>query len=175
MNTLAWTHAVRDVPAGGLPVERQATPAELQALALALLIPSVEAVAAKYRLVPATGGRLRLQGTVRAQVTQECVVTLEPVPGTVVVDLDVVYCSEAGAATTGEDGLIGDLDAPDEEPIENGTVDIGRVVFEEIASGLDPYPRREGANFDWTDETAARAATHPFAALARLKKPDATS
>jgi hypothetical protein len=42
-------------------------------------------------------------------------------------------------------------------------------VVEELMSGLDPYPRREDASFDWTDEKAAAAATNPFAALSRLK------
>ena len=61
------------------------------------------------------------------------------------------------------------IDEPDVEPIVNGVVDLGRIVYEELASRLDPYPRLEGVSLDRTDAGAPVAADHPFARLAGLK------
>jgi hypothetical protein len=49
-------------------------------------------------------------------------------------------------------------------------IDVGRLVTEELLSGLDPYPRRADAQFEWSDEKGEAASAHPFAALAKLKK-----
>jgi hypothetical protein len=60
---------------------------------------------------------------------------------------------------------------PDEEPMENGAIDVGRVVFEELMSGIDPYPRRPDAHFDWSGDGIEETRDNPFAALSRLRKP----
>ncbi|MGE0699072.1 MAG: DUF177 domain-containing protein [Hyphomicrobiaceae bacterium] len=173
MTALHWTHAVRDVPAAGLPVDRIATAEERQQLAGVLDVLSVDALSVAYRLRPAAGGRLSLAGRIAARITQACVVTLDPVATELALDLDVVFVPGDGGArdARGPSELEvshEDLEAPDEEPIDNGVVDIGRVIVEELMSGLDPYPRKPGVSFDWKDDKAAAAATHPFAALARL-------
>jgi len=171
MTPLDWTHAVRDVPGEGLAIERIATPEEAQRLAEVLEIISVDKLIARYRLTPRSGGRLALTGTVDAQVTQECVVTLDPVASTLSLPLDVVFTSTPSRDDLTGESSLDDLDSPDEEPIENGVVDVGRIVLEEMTSGLDPYPRRPDASFDWTDARDEAAAEKPFAALARLRKP----
>lgn len=173
MTTLEWTHAVRDVPSEGLAVERTATTEEAAKLADALDIISVDKLQVKYRLVPQSGGRLALMGTIDAQVTQECIVTLDPVASAISLPLNVVFTQRAASDDTATNGSLEDLESPDEEPIENGIVDLGRIVLEELLSGLDPYPRRPDASFDWTDQTSETAADKPFAALARLRKPQA--
>ncbi len=171
MNALDWTHAVRDLPANGLVVERKASVEEARRLAEELTIPSVDSLVARYRITSIANGRLAVSGTIDAQVTQECVVTLEPVSSTVRVPVDVIFTPHAHVPEPEIEGSLEDLESPDEEPIENGTIDIGRIVVEELVSGLDPYPRREGVSFDWTDEKDVAAGESPFAALARLKKP----
>jgi uncharacterized metal-binding protein YceD (DUF177 family) len=170
MKALEWTHAVRDVPEDGLDVTRRATAQETQALAEMLEIPAVESLDVTYRLAPLAGGRFSLKGNLEARVTQECVVTLEPVASTVSVPLDAVFNPDAGAPRGDHEGTLGDLERPDEELIEHGVIDVGRMVTEELLSGLDPYPRREDAHFKWSDEKGEAAGGHPFAALARLKK-----
>jgi uncharacterized metal-binding protein YceD (DUF177 family) len=170
MSVLDWTHAVRDVPADGLGVERDATVEERGRLAEELAIVSVEALVAKYRITPLSKGRLAVTGRVETRVTQECVVTLEPVDSTVSVPLDVIFTPESHVPEPEIEGSLEDLESPDEEPIENGIIDMGRIIVEELVSGLDPYPRREGASLDWTDEKNAAAVASPFAALARLKR-----
>lgn len=173
MTPLDWTHAVRDIPSEGLTVERIATTDEAARLAEALGVVSVDTLRARYKLVLHAGGRLALTGTIEAHVTQECVVTLDPVESTVSLPLDVVFTPEAIGADTISEATLEDLESPAEEPIENGIVDVGRIAVEELMSGIDPYPRRPDASFDWTDEKGEVASDKPFAALARLRKPQA--
>lgn len=171
MTPLDWAHAVRDIPSDGLTAERIATPDEAARLAEALDIVSVDTLRARYKLVLRAGGRVALTGTIEAHVTQECVVTLDPVASTVSLPLDVVFTPHVSTADTMSEATLEDLDNPAEEPIENGVVDVGRIVIEELMSGIDPYPRRPDASFDWTDAKGEVGSDKPFAALARLRKP----
>ena len=47
-------------------------------------------------------------------------------------------------------------------------VDLGAVATEFLLLGIDPYPRKPGAVFD--APPAGDPSSHPFAALAALKK-----
>ena len=64
------------------------------------------------------------------------------------------------------------LDWP--EPVRDGTIDLGPVIYESFATALDPYPRKEGADFAWNQgppaEILAEKAPGPFAALGKLKQ-----
>ena len=64
------------------------------------------------------------------------------------------------------------LDWP--EPVRNGTIDLAPVIYESFATALDPYPRKEGADFAWNQgppaEILAEKAPGPFAALGKLKQ-----
>ena len=61
------------------------------------------------------------------------------------------------------------LGGDDPEPIEHGLIKVGRLLCEIVASAVDPFPRADDATLDQHEAGAAEAATHPFAALARLK------
>ena len=66
-----------------------------------------------------------------------------------------------------------DEEVPDPpEPIENGTIDLGRVATDALYLAVDPYPRKSGAVFEPVVE-AADPEDHPFAALKALQaKPE---
>lgn len=172
MTELDWSHTVRDIPGAGLSTERTATPDECRRIAVLLDILGVEALSVKYRIKPAGGGQYRLSGDLDARVVQACVVTLEPVEARIKSPFEVVLVPAEMLADTAKDddaATDDDLDTPVTEPIENGVIDMGRIIYEELASQLDPYPRRPDASFDWTDEKAEASKTHPFAELARLR------
>ena len=65
---------------------------------------------------------------------------------------------------TGHD--LEEVDPPD--PIIDGKIDLGALLVEFVALGLDPFPRKPGVVFDFKDE--ADVIEHPMAALARLKR-----
>jgi len=167
---LVWSHRVSEIPEGGLHVTRTATPEERAAITRSLGIVSCDALTADY-LVRALGeGRYRVTGKLTARVTQECVVTLEPVAETIAEELDVTFWPADSLPRGGEEE-IEVLSAPEIEPIEHGEIEAGRVLFEILSASLDPYPRKPGARFDWEEEAseAPSGATGPFAALKKLK------
>jgi uncharacterized metal-binding protein YceD (DUF177 family) len=170
MNPLGgWSHAVTDLPAGGLTRARKASPDDCRALAEALVIPAVEDLNVNYRISALPGGGYRLSGDLAGRVIQSCVVSLEPVPGTVADTFNVEFWPDYSRRAEETEKSV--LTGPDVELLENGVIDAGRIVFECLSAALDPYPRREGAEFGWrdpADENPAKAS--PFAVLSKLKR-----
>jgi uncharacterized metal-binding protein YceD (DUF177 family) len=163
-----WSHAVLEIPGGGLARERSASPEALTQFAEALGLLSLKELKTNYRIDRLAGGAYRLHGRVTARGEQACIVSLEPVAANLDEAFDVEFWPGLPSSDGGEDKTI--LDARDVEHLENGTVPAGRIVFETISAGLDPYPRQQGAEFSWTDPVAAvPAKVSPFAALAKLK------
>lgn len=164
----AWVHLTTEIPEGGLTRERAASEAERRAIASVLGLPDVGRLAATYRISAITGGGWRLKGHLSADITQNCVVTLEPVAQMVEDDFDVEFWREAAPEDGGEDQSV--LVGPDVERFDGEKIDAGRIVFETLSAALDPYPRKAGVEFDWADKAAANPEkTSPFAVLSRLK------
>ena len=112
----------------------------------------------------------KVSGVVRADVTQVCIVTLEPFAASVDEPVDVVFAPPAKAvpARRGVQEEV-NLDLTAEDPpdtIVDGVVDLGALAAEFLALGLDPYPRKPGVEFA---EPAPSETDSPFAALAGLK------
>jgi uncharacterized metal-binding protein YceD (DUF177 family) len=166
---LEWSHQTTEIPDRGLKCSRVATESERQVLAAALDLLSCEALEATYRIVPAADGSYRLEGAIDAAVTQACVVSLEPVSGRVAESFSVEFRRDVDGAVPEGDIVI--LNAAEVEPIENDRIDAGRIIYETLSAGLDPYPRKADAEFGWTDPKASESDTHPFAALKKLKDP----
>lgn len=170
---LDWSLAVADIPERGSTVKREATAAELKAVAAALDILGCDQIALDARVRARAGGRYVLEGTIAAKLTQACVVSLDPVPDELAIDLDIEFEPDPAAASElGSDNELGDpFEEKELEPIENGRLNLGRVVFEEIASHLDPFPRAEGAELEQREAAGPGDAKSesPFAKLAALK------
>jgi hypothetical protein len=135
-------------------------------------VDDIASLALDYGLDPLPSGRYRLTGKLEARLTQLCVVTLEPLPETISEDVSIELWPEhllEGAETALDPQELLESDPP--EPIVNGRFDLGHLTAELFASAINPYPRKEDAEFDWTDPKAAadEGALKPFAALARLK------
>lgn len=170
MTPFDWVHLVTDIAESGRRVERSATAAECAAVASELGLAACRRVDVRYQLRPLPGGRYRLEGRLGAEVEQACVVTLEPMPQIIDEALDVTFSpgAEIREDTSSEREI---LSEPDIEPLADGRIEAGRVVFELLASAIDPYPRRDGAEFAWSDPVVETpGAKSPFAALAKLKE-----
>ncbi|MFT3731301.1 MAG: DUF177 domain-containing protein [Hyphomicrobium sp.] len=167
-DTLDWAEKTTDIPAGGLDRQREATADELGRIAKALDILSVADLSSHYRIVAISGGAYRLSGSISANVEQACVVSLEPVRGAVKAAFDVEFWPDLKSEESEEEASI--LSGSDVELLEHGLIPVGRIVFETLSASLDPYPRREGAEFDWKDPKVEEPGAHsPFATLAKLK------
>lgn len=79
----------------------------------------------------------RVEGVFTADVVQECVTSLAPVPGHIDGRVELRF------ETISDDGAEIELGADELEvlPVENGSVDLGEAVTETLAISLDPYPR----------------------------------
>jgi hypothetical protein len=166
---LDWTHDVRQASEQGIEIVREATPAELTAVAAALCVLSCDHLKVRYTLRPAGKSRYVLSGAIDLAVTQACVVTLESLVAKSSEDFSMeLWPREEMPAT--DDGVVGDLDDDEIEPIDNGVVNIGRIVLEYAACMIDPYPRKTDAAFSWIDEVGeASDAGNPFAKLKELR------
>jgi hypothetical protein len=169
---LGWDHPTSDVPKTGLSATRAAAPDELKAVARALGLIACPSLEASYVITPGGAGRYALSGTLRAQVVQACVVTLDPVASAIEESFEAFFWPEEDIAPPR--GGVLDLDeAADPEPIVGGQIAVGRIVFECLAESLDPYPRKPGATLDLREAAPAGGAggrpESPFAVLANIR------
>jgi len=160
-----------------------ATEAECADLALQVGLPAIAALSAKFEVNSAGRGRFEVKGEVKARVTQICVVSLDPFESDVVQSVQVTFASprdveqaEAAYAKRHEE----DPDAEDipepPDPIYNGQIDLGLLAAEQLVLALDPYPRKDGAEFAAEFvQVEDIAEVSPFAALAKLKSGPAES
>lgn len=175
-----FSHVVEtgQLPPEGANLDLIATEAERIALARRFQILAVHRLEAHVQVVlhPVVAGSFLVKGRFEADVDQACVVSLEPVREAVSESFSRSFApaAAAGGARTGTDEPEW-LDPDSADPpdlLADGRIDVGEVVAEELALGLDPYPRKTGADMPEqyrprTDDKEGKIS--PFAALARLK------
>jgi len=161
---------VAEVPDTGRHVELVPDEATRQAIAQEAGLVALPRLAATFDLTRRGADGLRVEGRVTATVVQNCVVTLEPIESEVDEAVELFFRPEpAPQSEAGEEATFHPVDGEEPlEPLVNGTVDLGTIATEFLNLGIDPYPRKEGAVFD--APPAGDPASHPFAALAALKK-----
>ncbi|MAZ15697.1 MAG: metal-binding protein [Ahrensia sp.] len=171
------TVTVSTLPTGGFPVRIDATAEERGELAEAHGLSSVESFHADLELKRWRKDGVRMRGTIRAEIVQECIVTLEPVVSKLDIPVDAVFLPEDSPLRRplDDDGaLIVDPEGPDiPETFEGGTIDAGAIAEEFFELAIDPYPRAPGAELDEVsskdDKGDEDADDNPFARLAALR------
>jgi uncharacterized metal-binding protein YceD (DUF177 family) len=125
------------------------------------------------------GPMVRLDGSVRANLVQSCVVSLEPVECEIEEDFVLHFAPDRDDAPHGHVVEETDVEYADDppEPLIGGQIDIGEAVAQQLALALDPYPRRPGVTLEdvlgaLKGDTRDRGADSPFAVLARLSRKD---
>lgn len=162
---------VRDIPDQGRNYRLQANEDERQALAVALDIPAVEALNADVEVRPAAGGAFRVRGKLTASVVQTDVVTLDPVEQEVAEEIDVTLmrAEDVSPSRKASSDFVDALEVDGPDLFRNGRIDLGVIVREHLALGLDPYPRAAGVDFPGYVEDSPAADPSPFAVLGALK------
>jgi hypothetical protein len=154
----------------------EATPAECTALAEASGVLALKSFAADVVVKLEPSGAFRVEGRVRAEIVQACVVTLDPVPQTVEEDfaLRFVRPGAPGAPEPPRAGaeIMIDPERPDPpELLDGATIDIGALAEEHFILGIDPYPRAPGASLGGIGEAPAEEPrASPFEALKAFKR-----
>jgi uncharacterized metal-binding protein YceD (DUF177 family) len=123
----------------------------------------------------ASGIPIRVRGRLEASVVQECVISLDPVSSEIKELIEVEYVP--GAEESLEEEL--SLDQPDPpEPLDGDSLELGELVAQHLSVGLDPYPRKDGAEApEWSGngpEAGEEAIPNPFSVLEQLRKKDAS-
>jgi len=155
--------------AGTFEADYAASQSEAAALAKRFDLPGIQRLTGSLRVRrPAGGPLIRVEGSIQADVTQTCVVTLTEISSRVEESFVQLYTLESHA----EDGEVfvapEDEDTP--EPLQGNSLDLGEVLAEQLALALDPHPRAPGAVFESASAGAPSAAPrNPFAELETLK------
>jgi uncharacterized metal-binding protein YceD (DUF177 family) len=158
---------VETLPRDGLTQSVAATASERAALAESNDLVEIAALTADF-VVTRSGRGVRVEGTVHAEVTRTCVVSLEPFPVVIDEDVDVRFApaSERRPREEAETVALDVEDPPD--PIVDGKIDLGALAAEFMALALDPYPRKPGAQF--VPPEPDDDGDSPFSGLARIVK-----
>lgn len=159
--------ALDDIPDTGLHMEIDADAQTRAALAALADVREVPALSATFDLVR-QGAGVHVSGRVQARVGQTCVVTLEPIENAIDEPVDVEFVPGADAAQAGHVVELADEGEEPPEPLVDDKVDLGTLATEFLLLGIDPYPRKPGAEF--APPQAAEPSEHPFAGLEALKK-----
>jgi uncharacterized metal-binding protein YceD (DUF177 family) len=171
---VVWSNpiSIDDIPEQGMHVDLVADDAARAEFAKIADLRELPRLTASFD-VTREGNAIHIDGEVNATVGQTCVVTLEPVENTIHEAIDLLFTSKSSGSMADDEGKVTvDFAGPDEvEPITDGTIDLGAIATEFFLLGIDPYPRKEGAEFE-APKTAEDPMRHPFAALQALKKAD---
>jgi uncharacterized metal-binding protein YceD (DUF177 family) len=168
--TMPWQFpvAAEDVPETGERFEFVADADVRAAVARTAELRDLPRLEASFEVRRQGVGGLRVTGRVSATIGQNCVVTLEPLANEVDEEIDLLFAPPSLARKGGEDdgALFGSRD--NTEPLIDGQIDLGALATEFLVIGLDPYPRKPGAEFQPPQD--ATPDEGPFAALDALKK-----
>ncbi|MBT6441441.1 MAG: hypothetical protein HOK61_03360 [Alphaproteobacteria bacterium] len=176
---------VRDVLVADLPDEGQTIQIlvdrpECDAIAARLGVPALASLEATVVVVRVEtgggGGGVRVSGTLRAQVTQQCVVSLELFDSEAVDSIDSIFVRNI------DDTEFADIERSSDEPLiehlNGNKLCLGELVVEHLALALDPYPRRPDQSPDEITyslgpdgpSTEIETEKGPFSALGELRR-----
>jgi hypothetical protein len=162
--------AVAQLPDTGLHRDLAADQAVRDALAVLADLREILSARASLDVTPKGGGRFQVTGRVQARIGQTCVVTLEPIESDIDEAVDVVFAPPEQIpelADLVDEAAESEIPDPP-EPIENGTIDLGRLATDVLFLAVDPYPRKPDAVFEPV-LVADDPEDHPFAALKALQ------
>lgn len=159
------------LPAQGRAFDVSADSREREALAKRFGIPAIARLELAGTVNRVRGGTVvQLSARLVADVTQACVITLEPVHQHIDTEFVRLYAEDARTVADLEHEIY--FDASDEEidPVQSGRIDVGETAAEQLALELDPYPRAAGAQQATTraDRQQPASTGHPFAELGVL-------
>ena len=134
---------------------------------------SLEGLETKVEIRKLGPVRFRLDFTLSAELTQACVVTLDPVPARIEhrFHRELVFTGPARhkpAAESVGDVVLDSLEDEGPEEVSSLHYDLAVPVLEELVLSLDPYPRCPGVAFSPPSD-GLDAPESPFAVLKSLK------
>jgi hypothetical protein len=149
-------------------------------------VEKLEGVEASVTVMRMRGGVIHAMGSLRANVTQSCVVTLTPIHAALEERFEGWYGGEDAAvsfarAKNERDAKKANMEmevleeSVDPEPIIAGLIDLGELAAQHLCLSIKPYPRAPGAAHDQSvddvsDSSGAAIRKNPFEALKDWKE-----
>jgi uncharacterized metal-binding protein YceD (DUF177 family) len=157
-----------EIPPMGLKLSLQASEVELTDLATWLDVPRIDMLSAEFDVTWEKDGEgVVISGPLKAQLTQTCVVTLEPLETVIDAPTRVRY---RHVPDEEDQDWEFSPDAPDQpEIIVEGIIDLGEMVAQQLALEIDPFPRAPGVPYQDVSTDKEEGRPHPFSALASLR------
>lgn len=186
-----WTHALdlEDVPEGGLKLTLISPQESKEALERRLDISALESLSADLSVTPQAGGIYYVSGLMTAEIVQECVVTTDPIESRIEEQVEGWFIDrEAGvtsfakaqkdrAAESSKGNVEVEMsdEAEDPETAIGGQIDLGEFLVQNLSLAINPYPHKEGAHYDYTDDVSSKSGAlegrkSPFEALKDWKE-----
>jgi hypothetical protein len=163
----SFTVRIARIPPGGKHFRVAVSEEQRKRIATVLGIVEVADLTAELDVRPSGGGGFAVTGTLYAGVVQTDVVMLEPVRQEMREEIDLILMPADANSRRGRAPVEGQ--APDVRDVYLGNeIDLGAIILEHLALGLDPYPRSPGVEFSGHFESNPSDST-PFSALAKLK------
>jgi uncharacterized metal-binding protein YceD (DUF177 family) len=141
----------------------EASAAEREALAHRLDLVALDRLSAVTTLCRDANGEIVLEAAWEAEFVQNCVVTLEPVPGAA----SDTFVMRYGPQEAAERLLLLGLEEADFEPLAGDAIDVGEAVAQELSLSLPAFPRHPDAGDASLEEEQGES---PFAVLAALRR-----
>ncbi len=160
------------LPAKGMALTETALAEECAALTRRYKIDALNFFRLTAQLTPWRKKGVRIKAHIEAQMTRQCVVTLEPFEQDVKEDFELLMLPEEMMESVRDD----DMAAP--EALIDGKVDIGELGAQYLALAIDPYPKKSDAIFSHIEDATSDAtpdsakekqSSSPFAILGALK------
>jgi hypothetical protein len=150
---VSFNVSVARLPQKGLPVRIEADARQRQALAREHGLLEIQEFTAELLVTSWKRNGVRVAGQVKAEIEQECVVTLDPVHDSIAEEFSQVYLpddSKLGRQGFHEGGeILLDADGPDSpETFTGDSIDAGALAEEFFALAINPYPRKSGASVE---------------------------
>ena len=150
---VSFVAKVARLPQKGLPVVIEADGRQCAALAAEYDLLSVESYRAELLVASWKRNGVKISGSVEANITQACIVTLDPVAAHIDEPVEALFLPEQ--SKLGREGFEGggeivlDADGPDSpETFSGDTIDVGALAEQFFGLAIDPYPRKPGASLD---------------------------
>ncbi|MGZ5935101.1 MAG: YceD family protein [Rhizomicrobium sp.] len=146
---------------------------ELQRIADWAEVRRVESFSATVSLQKLSAARFTYDADMRAEIVQDCVVTLEPVRSLLERKIHrELHLTETRRPPADSDVLVDPVADEDDvlEEISNLHYDLAGPLLEELILAIDPYPRAPGVAFSPPPDPGGQPES-PFAVLKNLKKP----
>lgn len=149
---------------------------ERHAVAVFLGLVGLDSFILNYRIEPLANERFKLTGTLRAELSQACVITLEPIAESIEESIEIelwpdAQIREEETQSAEKEFFAEQIDEEPPVPIIAGRADLAGFAIEILSTSMEAYPRNENAKFNWKDPASGPdgRALSPFAQLDKLK------